>query len=163
MNDKPKCALCGEPMPAGEEMFKHHGYSGNCPKPPLPPKPQLLASTDAVGWLRSLKNSTDNEQYYEIAQQAIDALEALAGEVEFVKGQLAGTNRNIAGWLKSRDDNLKRAEAAEAERDRLKAALEDIGKQPLITEMGDDDLDGAIEEGYDQCILTARKALGDAS
>lgn len=23
-------------MPAGEEMFKFHGYSGNCPKPPLP-------------------------------------------------------------------------------------------------------------------------------
>ena len=31
-----KCELCGEPMPAGEEMFKFHGYSGNCPKPPLP-------------------------------------------------------------------------------------------------------------------------------
>jgi len=30
-----KCELCGEPMPAGEEMFKFHGYSGNCPKPPL--------------------------------------------------------------------------------------------------------------------------------
>lgn len=28
--------LCGEPMPAGEEMFKFHGYSGNCPRPPLP-------------------------------------------------------------------------------------------------------------------------------
>jgi hypothetical protein len=23
-------------MPAGEEMFKFHGYSGPCPKPPLP-------------------------------------------------------------------------------------------------------------------------------
>ncbi len=23
-------------MPLGEEMFKFHGYSGNCPKPPLP-------------------------------------------------------------------------------------------------------------------------------
>jgi hypothetical protein len=22
-------------MPPGEEMFKYHGYSGNCPKPPL--------------------------------------------------------------------------------------------------------------------------------
>ncbi len=31
-----KCELCGEPMPIGEEMFKYHGYSGNCPKPPLP-------------------------------------------------------------------------------------------------------------------------------
>lgn len=30
------CKLCGEPMPAGEEMFNYHGYSGPCPKPPLP-------------------------------------------------------------------------------------------------------------------------------
>lgn len=29
------CELCGEPMPAGEEMFKFHGYSGPCPKPPI--------------------------------------------------------------------------------------------------------------------------------
>lgn len=26
------CALCGEPMPPGEEMFKFHGYSGPCPQ-----------------------------------------------------------------------------------------------------------------------------------
>lgn len=32
------CELCGEPMPLGEEMFKFHGFSGNCPKPPLSPK-----------------------------------------------------------------------------------------------------------------------------
>ena len=31
-----KCELCGEPMPEGEEMFKFHGYSGACQKPPLP-------------------------------------------------------------------------------------------------------------------------------
>jgi hypothetical protein len=31
-----KCELCGEPMPAGEQMFKFHGYSGPCPKDPLP-------------------------------------------------------------------------------------------------------------------------------
>lgn len=30
------CELCGEPMPPGEQMFKYHGYSGPCPKPPLP-------------------------------------------------------------------------------------------------------------------------------
>ena len=30
-----KCKLCGEPMPEGEEMFEYHGYSGNCPKPPM--------------------------------------------------------------------------------------------------------------------------------
>lgn len=31
MSDQPKCELCGEPMPAGEEMFKYHGFSGPCP------------------------------------------------------------------------------------------------------------------------------------
>jgi hypothetical protein len=40
MTDKAICELCGEPMPDGEEMFKFHGYSGECPKPPLP-KPKL--------------------------------------------------------------------------------------------------------------------------
>lgn len=29
------CQMCGEPMPASETMFKYHGYSGPCPKPPL--------------------------------------------------------------------------------------------------------------------------------
>lgn len=28
-----RCELCGEPMPRGEEMFKFHGYSCDCPKP----------------------------------------------------------------------------------------------------------------------------------
>lgn len=41
MSDAQKavCGVCGEPMPPGEEMFKYHGYSGPCPKPPLPKKP----------------------------------------------------------------------------------------------------------------------------
>ena len=41
--DQPSCELCGEPMPPGEEMFKYHGYSGGCPKPPLPrPRPAWI-------------------------------------------------------------------------------------------------------------------------
>jgi hypothetical protein len=32
-SDSPKCKLCGESMPPGEEMFYYHGYSGPCPKP----------------------------------------------------------------------------------------------------------------------------------
>jgi hypothetical protein len=35
MSEKHLCQLCGEPMPEGEEMFNYHGYSGDCPKPPL--------------------------------------------------------------------------------------------------------------------------------
>ena len=45
-----KCELCGEPMPEGEEVFKYHGYSGDCPKPPLQrplqDKDAILAYTD---------------------------------------------------------------------------------------------------------------------
>lgn len=33
---QPTCELCGEPMPAGEEMFTYHGYSGGCPKRAAP-------------------------------------------------------------------------------------------------------------------------------
>lgn len=37
MSDKnvSTCEICGEPMPKGEEVFKHHGFSCDCPKPPL--------------------------------------------------------------------------------------------------------------------------------
>lgn len=44
MSAPAKCELCGEPMPAGEDMFNFHGYSGPCPKPPLP-KPRLSPFT----------------------------------------------------------------------------------------------------------------------
>ena len=37
MTDIAKCAVCGEPMPPGEQMFKFHGYSGPCPKPAQTP------------------------------------------------------------------------------------------------------------------------------
>lgn len=46
----PNCELCGDPMPTGEEMFKFHGYSGPCPKPPLPkPAPEQPRVTDNDG------------------------------------------------------------------------------------------------------------------
>lgn len=41
------CELCGEPMPAGEEMFKYHGYSGPCPKPPKARLPSVQIITPA--------------------------------------------------------------------------------------------------------------------
>lgn len=47
----PNCELCGEPMPAGEEMFKYHGHSGPCPKPPLLPK--ILKYPDALHAMQS--------------------------------------------------------------------------------------------------------------
>ena len=65
MSDRPKCELCGEPMPEGEEMFKYHGYSGNCPKPPLPKgdTPRTDAATDftAPEKLRDLCRQLERE------------------------------------------------------------------------------------------------------
>lgn len=47
------CGICGEPMPPGEQMFKFHGYSGPCPKPPLPKRtpraePKVVQMWDAL-------------------------------------------------------------------------------------------------------------------
>ena len=43
------CEICGEPMPEGETMFKFHGYSGPCPKPPLPKDTQPRVADDDKG------------------------------------------------------------------------------------------------------------------
>ncbi len=48
MTDIPKCVLCGEPMPQGEEMFKYHGYSGPCPKPPAQRQSPMNDKEDAA-------------------------------------------------------------------------------------------------------------------
>lgn len=59
MTDQPLCEICGEPMPAGEETFKFHGYSGNCPKPPLV-KPEREA----------LRERCDARTYWEAGREA---------------------------------------------------------------------------------------------
>lgn len=45
---QPTCSLCGEPMPAGEDMFLYHGFSGDCPKPPLPRQSEGDRMRDAI-------------------------------------------------------------------------------------------------------------------
>ena len=49
MSEQAKCELCGEPMPEGETMFKFHGYSGPCPKPPLERKPRFTIEHITTG------------------------------------------------------------------------------------------------------------------
>lgn len=53
-------------MPTGEEMFKFHGYSGNCPKPPLPkpPKPLTQDELDAARYRWMRKRMFCNEAGY---------------------------------------------------------------------------------------------------
>jgi hypothetical protein len=47
------CELCGEPMPEGETMFKYHGYSGPCPKPPLQRAALAAQPNEPVAWTES--------------------------------------------------------------------------------------------------------------
>lgn len=47
MSEQPLCEICGEPMPESEQMFKYHGASGPCPKPPLPRAPHCHRSLPA--------------------------------------------------------------------------------------------------------------------
>lgn len=60
MSEKHLCRLCGEPMPEGEEMFKYHGYSCNCPKPPLE-KSMQIANGNQVD-LKVRKNFADEDE-----------------------------------------------------------------------------------------------------
>lgn len=74
------CEICGEPMPPGEEMFKYHGLSGPCPKPPLP-----KAAPDTITIPRS---------QYEALVSAKDALAML-----FAVGPIDGWREHVAGKL----------------------------------------------------------------
>jgi hypothetical protein len=46
-------------MPAGEEMFKYHGYSGPCPKPPEPKLGPDTSATDRI-IAEAMRTSRDN-------------------------------------------------------------------------------------------------------
>lgn len=56
------CELCGEPMPEGEDMFKFHGYSGPCPKPPLPRKAVGLTAIEEIAAERAKLPAKDTHQ-----------------------------------------------------------------------------------------------------
>jgi hypothetical protein len=63
VTEKLKCELCGEPMPEGEEMFKFHGHSGHCPKPPLP---KLEADTDLAWVIERVENQPKHTTYLSV-------------------------------------------------------------------------------------------------
>lgn len=71
--EQPKCSVCGEPMPPGEEMFKHHGFSGDCPKPPLP-KPERMLKWFAYEHLSAHLQSY-SKPFGELAEQVCATIE----------------------------------------------------------------------------------------
>lgn len=72
-----KCELCGEPMPEGEEMFVYHGYSGPCPKPPLPDTSaeKIRDKVAQTIWRDQPAMSGGLEKAYELADQIISIFE----------------------------------------------------------------------------------------
>jgi hypothetical protein len=75
MSKQQLCELCGEPMPAGEEMFKYHGYSGPCPKPPLPhtPKETIRNKIAEVIWRNQPAAPNGLEQAQKTADKILEA------------------------------------------------------------------------------------------
>ena len=69
MSDTAKCSICGEPMPAGEEMFKYHGYSGDCPKPPLL-KPPAKQKIPGLVWAVAAKDKRTVSMMFDTDEQA---------------------------------------------------------------------------------------------
>lgn len=76
MSETANCSVCGEPMPIGEEMFKFHGYSGPCPKPPLPREPEpdyrIIAADLTQLLLRCTRHLPEDDTY------RVQALEYIA-------------------------------------------------------------------------------------
>jgi hypothetical protein len=69
MRDTKKCELCGEPMPPGEEMFKYHGYSGECPKPPIP-KQITKQKISGLIWAIAAKDERKVSMVFDTTEQA---------------------------------------------------------------------------------------------
>lgn len=61
------CEICGAPMPAGEEMFKFHGYSGPCPQPPIAKPKRLVvceyAKVDETDGTFSIEIAVNGQPY----------------------------------------------------------------------------------------------------
>lgn len=66
------CELCGEPMTPGEEMFKFHGHSGNCPKPPLDRKtPSRVEIAYGLLWM----TTTDDKRIHEARHLLLETMD----------------------------------------------------------------------------------------
>lgn len=70
------CEICGDPMPPNEQMFKFHGYSGKCPKPPLKKKTLIFQIEKSVlhnkppeqAWHELLKECSESQMPLEYSQ-----------------------------------------------------------------------------------------------
>lgn len=126
-----RCGICGEPMPPNEQMFKYHGFSGPCPKPPLKAE-QVEQSADwwmeradregdhavgAVGGAVPMSDLSD-DPVRETAERLIqnldeqgecdatdDEVEFLAREVLALRERVAASERGLEGRVVLTDED----------------------------------------------------------
>jgi hypothetical protein len=91
-------------MPPGEEMFKYHGYSGDCPKPPLPKQPAKQKIPGLV-WAVSVKDKRTVSMMFDTNEQANDFVSGIEAKVTAHVTGTAGDNAEAE--IEYRDTNGK--------------------------------------------------------
>lgn len=141
------CELCGEPMPPNEQMFKYHGYSGGCPKPPITSRPSPApvqartpermfdnAETE-VAYLKKIRDQQDAEiaRLTHFVGEVRKDRDAAICEIQRLYDIRGEQITELSQLREQLADALKAADAAFAERDRLRA--ENERKQEYIEEL----------------------------
>lgn len=112
LGERALCELCGEPMPPGEQMFKFHGYSGDCPKPPLE-RPisddqKLVADLSAI-WLRlnpSISDPVAVTKASALIAEAATRITQLLAQVKELSDDFA-VGENELATLKAENESLR--------------------------------------------------------
>ncbi|UZE47934.1 MazG-like family protein [Rhodopseudomonas sp. P2A-2r] len=115
------CELCGEPMPADEQMFKFHGFSGGCPKPPLRQSAGAAAMTFREFSAANLDRCQSPQGFNHPLQgwSTSDWMTATLGEL--------GEAANVVKKLNRYRDGVPGNKVSEAElRDQLRKELGDV-------------------------------------
>ena len=105
---QPLCELCGEPMPLGQEMFKFHGYSGPCPKPPSP-RDDFVSRGLAI-WKR-LDPAIDDSVGVGMASQWIAEAAATLAQTQAEISRLTGNENACWTIINKLNDMIEKKEA----------------------------------------------------
>ena len=113
------CELCGEPMPPNEQMFKYHGYSGGCPKPPITsrPSPAPVQAEPSEARTRLKRVNGEGTRDYRLYLGMED-------DVEKVLNALDQQDAEIARLREDEQDSLRETISLQSELSRLRAENE---------------------------------------
>lgn len=155
-DNDPLCEVCGEPMPEGEEMFKYHGYSGPCPKPPkakvveaetldkpVSVKQAPLSQLDVIERIArkiadiyvSYETSCSAEQDAGILKNMVEGVSAILRSELSVKQatqsqELIAAAEQLLAW----QPNCSLGSSGDLRQRRLRAAIDNFGRDGSLNE-----------------------------